>query len=267
MSTLATDSSATTVRKTSCTLILDDCKKRLINHRIYSLVNSPDRLRRFMESHIWAVWDFQSLLKAMQQHLTCVSVPWTPTYDKEARRLVNEIVLDEESDVLPDGSYASHLELYIDSMDAAGADTRPIFSMLARCSSGNSIAHALSQPDIPPAARSFMETSFSIIQSGSAHQVAAAFAYGREDVIPDMFRQLVKHLASHDPSRWQLFRYYLDRHITHDDEHHGPMCRRIVSRLCGQSAEKWDEASKAARQAINSRIALWDTLAEDLTNV
>ena len=266
MPTLVSDAKTST-QHDMCRVVLGDCRERLVDHEIYGLVDSPDRLCRFMESHIWAVWDFQSLLKAMQQHLTCVSVPWTPTPDREARRLVNEIVLDEESDVLPDGSYASHLELYLESMAAAGANTQPISNMLAQSASGSSISGILSQPDIPIAARHFMETSFSIIQSGSAHQVAAAFTYGREDVIPDMFRQLVKHLASHDPSRWQLFRYYLERHIAHDDEHHGPMCRRIVARLCGHDPQKWDEASGAARQAIAARIALWDALAEALRNV
>ena len=90
---------------------LGDARERLVRHRIYGLVDSAARLRRFMESHVFAVWDFQSLLKAMQQRLTCTSIPWVPTPDAEARRLVNEIVLDEESDALPEGGSASHFEL------------------------------------------------------------------------------------------------------------------------------------------------------------
>ncbi|MFM8636108.1 MAG: DUF3050 domain-containing protein, partial [Planctomycetia bacterium] len=98
-------------------------RRLLVSHPLYSRIDSPDRLRRFMEMHVWAVWDFQSLLKAMQQRLTCTSLPWLPTPDPEARRLVNEIVLDEESDELPDGGSASHFELYLESMERAGADT------------------------------------------------------------------------------------------------------------------------------------------------
>ena len=95
---------------------LGDSRERLIRHPIYGLVNTPERMRLFMQTHIWAVWDFQSLLKSVQQQLSCVTVPWVPTPDPEARRLINEIVLDEESDELPNGSFASHFELYLRSM-------------------------------------------------------------------------------------------------------------------------------------------------------
>ena len=105
---------------------LGDSRERLVRHPIYKLVNSPERMKAFMEAHIWAVWDFQSLLKAVQQQLSCVTVPWTPTPDAEARRLINEIVLDEESDELPNGSFASHFELYLRSMEVAGAATGPM---------------------------------------------------------------------------------------------------------------------------------------------
>ena len=122
---------------------LGDARQRLVDHPIYSLVDSPDRLKRFMESHVFAVWDFQSLLKAMQQRLTCTSVPWLPTPDPEARRLVNEIVLDEESDELPEGGAASHFELYLDGMRRTGADTGPIDRLLAQLADGTSLDRAL----------------------------------------------------------------------------------------------------------------------------
>jgi len=110
-----------------------------------------------MEHHVFAVWDFQSLLKAMQQRLTCTSIPWVPTADAEARRIVNEIVLDEESDELPDGGYASHFELYLQSMQQAGADTAPIERLLASLSLGAPISQALAAcggtHTLPPVSR------------------------------------------------------------------------------------------------------------------
>jgi len=127
-----------------------------------------------MEAHVWAVWDFQSLLKAMQRHLTCVSLPWLPTADAEARRLANEIVLDEETDILPDGSYASHFELYLQSMRAAGADTTTITRALERLAAGDSLQTALDIATPPAAARRFVERSFLIIESNAAHRVVAA---------------------------------------------------------------------------------------------
>jgi hypothetical protein len=242
---------------------LGDARERLVRHRIYGLVNSAARLRRFMESHVFAVWDFQSLLKAMQQRLTCTTVPWVPTADPEARRLVNEIVLDEESDELPEGGSASHFELYLDGMRKAGADTTPIERLLGLLVDGAPLPQSLVACGAPPAAAAFVRRSFAVIESGSTHGIVAAFTYGREDVIPDMFRSLVSSLAARDPG-WERFHWYLERHIEADDEKHGPVCRRIVSRLCGDDAAKWAEASAAARGGIEARIEFWDAIAADL---
>ena len=240
---------------------LGDARERLVGHRLYGLVSDAARLRRFMEHHVFAVWDFQSLLKAVQQRLTCTTVPWVPTPDAEARRLVNEIVLDEESDELPDGGHASHFELYLDAMGRAGADTGPIIRLLDAVRAGTSLEEALAACGGPPAALEFVRRSFAVIESGDTHEIMAAFTYGREDVIPDMFRGLVTSLADRDPVAWGAFRFYLERHIEHDDEKHGPTCRRIVARLCGDDAGKWAAASATARECLESRIAFWDAIA------
>ena len=291
---------------------LGDARERLVRHRIYGLVNSAARLRRFMESHVFAVWDFQSLLKAMQQRLTCTSIPWVPTPDAEARRLVNEIVLDEESDALPEGGSASHFELYLHGMRNAGADTGPIDRMIETLRAGVSqvekpaatgrqgvqgepqvgkpaatgrqetaermghdggsqvgkpvatvVGDAMREAGAPEAAQAFVRHSFAVIESGSTHGIVAAFTYGREDVIPDMFRGLVSSLASRDPA-WERFHWYLDRHIEADDEKHAPVCRRIMARLCGDDPARWAEASQVARACVESRIALWDAIAAEL---
>jgi hypothetical protein len=241
-----------------------DLRERLVSHRLYGLVNTPERLRRFMEYHVFAVWDFQSLLKALQQRLTCTTVPWVPTADPEARRLINEIVLDEESDELPEGGAASHFELYLDCMSRGGADTGPIGRLLDAIRDGTPLSRALAGCGMPSGAAEFVTRSFAVIESGSTAAIAAAFTFGREDVIPDMFRRIVATLAEDDPVRWERFRFYLDRHIEHDDAHHGPACRRIVARLCGTDPATWGEAATAARACLEARLALWDAVAEEL---
>ena len=248
----------------ACTIQLGSARERLVDHPLYALIDRADRLRLFMEHHVFAVWDFQSLLKAMQQKLTCTTIPWLPTPDPEARRLVNEIVLDEESDELPDGGHASHFELYLQSMRHAGADTGSIERLLDMLSRGVPLSQALSSCGGPTAACDFVRRSFEVIQSGSTHRIVAAFTYGREDVIPDMFRHLVGSLAAEHPAAWGPFRFYLERHIAHDDEKHAPVCRRIVSRLCGDDPARWAAASETARGCLESRIAFWDGIAAAL---
>ncbi len=257
----ATDRPPSSTRTNRCAIDLGTAREQLVHHPIYALIDRPDRLLRFMEHHVFAVWDFQSLLKAMQQKLTCTGIPWLPTSDPEARRLVNEIVLDEESDELPGGGHASHFELYLESMRHAAADTGPIERLLDRLARGEPLSQGLAACGGPTAACDFVRRSFEVIQSGSTHRIVAAFTYGREDVIPDMFRHLVGTLAAEDPATWGPFRFYLERHIAHDDEKHAPICRRIVARLCGTDPTRWAEASETARACLDSRIALWDEIA------
>src|SRR5246500_3825867 len=106
----------------------------LLDHPLYADVASVADLRRFMEDHVFAVWDFMSLLKRLQQDMTCTRVPWFPADSPRAARLINDIVIGEETDVGPDGSYVSHLELYLRAMADIGASTLQFdtFRSLAR---------------------------------------------------------------------------------------------------------------------------------------
>src|ERR1700746_1467034 len=103
---------------------LSSLRAALLDHPIYTHVASVGDLRRFMEDHVFAVWDFMSLLKRLQQDMTCITVPWFPADNAKAARLINDIVIGEETDVGPDGSYMSHLALYLRAMRDIGPTTR-----------------------------------------------------------------------------------------------------------------------------------------------
>ncbi|MFT5284408.1 MAG: hypothetical protein ACI8TQ_000564 [Planctomycetota bacterium] len=243
---------------------LEPCRELLRSHRIYDLISGPASVRRFMEAHVFAVWDFQSLLKSLQSFLTCVEVPWVPTADPMSRRLINEIVLSEESDDAPAGGYLSHYELYLQAMEEAEASTASIQEFVRELSRGSSVAAALENPTIPNGVKPFVTKTMSFIASGQAHIVASAFAYGREEAVPIMFAELVETLSTTAPAAWGTFRYYLERHIGLDSDEHGPQAKYLVRRLCGDDPKLWAEALEAARSALDTRIQLWDDLAEQL---
>jgi len=234
-------------------------RERLAAHPLYSTIRTEPDLRMFMEAHVFAVWDFMSLLKSLQSRLTCVTVPWTPSAWPESRRFINEIVLGEESDVY-DGRSVSHFELYLEAMEEFGADTGPIRSLLRRVEGGRVETGRFDAGSIgaPIAAARFVASTFALIQTGKLHAIAAAFTFGREDVIPEMFRELVRDLDSRLSGKLGKFVWYLERHIEVDGEDHGPLSLRMVADLCGDDEARWEEAGAAAEAAILARLALWD---------
>ena len=231
---------------------LDPFRTRLAAHPLYAAIRTPAHLRLFMESHVYAVWDFMSLLKALQRALTSVEVPWVPTPLAASRRFVNEIVLGEESDEY-EGRPVSHFELYLEAMARAGADTAPMAAVLGQAKLGKLVLDAA-----PAAARSFVETTFRVIREGSLAAQAASFTFGREDAIPSMFRSMVRDLNREMGGDLAQFVWYLERHIEVDGDEHGPLALRMVSDLCGSNRDLWEEAAGAAEEALTARLSLWD---------
>jgi len=239
-------------------LELAPARRRLLNNGLYYRLRTLPDLRRFLEHHVFAVWDFMSLLKSLQRELTCVQVPWVPTANAATRRLINEIVLEEETDLDPEGRPSSHFELYLRAMEECGADTGPIRRLLALVGAGRSVAHALDAAHVPDSVRQFVETTFAIIETGRPHAVAAAFTFGREELIPAMFRRVVGELRDQFPGQLDTLIYYLDRHIQLDEEVHTPLAQQMVRELCADDPTRWQDCQQVALRCLESRMALWD---------
>ena len=241
---------------------LTPLKDALIKHRIYGEIDRIDALRLFMEHHVFAVWDFMSLLKVLQQQLCCVDVPWLPAADSQGCRFINEIVLAEESDIDAQGKYASHFELYHGSMRQCGAHTAGIDGFLSDLRHGIGLLTALESPQVPEASRQFVQQTFKIIKAGNLCEVAAAFTFGREDLLPDVFQRIVDELNTQAGGKLEDFKYYLERHIGLDGDEHGPMATRLLQSLCGDDDELWEMAERAAVSCLLARQELWDGIYE-----
>ncbi|TXC85115.1 DUF3050 domain-containing protein [Luteibaculum oceani] len=238
-------------------------RQDLINHSLYNQLDSIENVNTFMEQHIFAVWDFMSLVKWLQNKITSTDIPWNPTRGNgKIKRFINEIVTAEESDYFHDGRVMSHYEMYIEAMKESGANSADAQTFFRAVNGKKDVVSYLRQTILPGKVGPFLESTFDLLQNGKAHEVAAAFTFGREDLIPDMFLSILKDMNK--DGRLNSLIYYMERHVEIDGDEHGPMALEMVADLCGKNERKWEEAKIAAREALQSRIRLWNGIEETL---
>ena len=240
-------------------------KDLLLHHSLYEKVKTIDDLHLFLENHIYAVWDFMSLLKALQQKLTCTTTPWFASSNPETRYLINEIVLAEESDLSFNGTRLSHFEMYIEAMQSCGANTKEVQAFLQKVVENKNIFITIKQSNLHSNIKSFLDFTFKIIEEGKTHKIAAAFTFGREDLIPNMFTAILKNFQKNFPeTNLSELIYYFERHIELDTDEHGPMAMQMITELCKEDPVKWAEVEEIAIQSLEKRVGLWDAIEEKI---
>ena len=243
-----------------------DYRKELLNHSLYSKIKTIDDLRNFVQIHVFAVWDFMSLLKSLQLQLTCTNTPWLPNKNSKTAYLINEIVLAEETDINQVGERKSHYELYLEAIKSFGADTNDIDLFLSKLKNED-IFSAINSSNTPIEVKEFLEFTFKIIKEGKPHKVAAAFTFGRENLIPSMFTAILKNFQKNFPEQdISKLIYYFERHIELDEDEHGPMALEMVTELAENDPEKWQEIEEVSIEALKKRIGLWNSIESIIVN-
>ena len=244
---------------------IDIIRQRMVEHPVFAAIRDIHSLRIFMEAHVFAVWDFMSLVKRLQRDLTCIEVPWLPPRDRQAAQLINQIVLGEETDVGPSGEPVSHLELYLGAMREIGADTAGFERFQTTLAQGARLSEAFDDAAVAPFIREFTGYTLQTAVSAPLLAVMASFFYGREDVIPRMFSNLLEKWRIR-ADQAPMFVYYLKRHIEVDSDEHGPAAKAILAAATGDDPRRELEVQEAARQSIQARIRLWDGLLASLNH-
>ena len=247
----------------SITQNLEPLKNRLRNHSLYSKIKDVDDLKIFSNAHVYAVWDFMSLLKFLQINLTSISIPWFPSKNTTTAKLINEIVAGEETDEDQEGQPVSHFEMYIDSIEEFGLDTSEIIKNLNTLNNIETIDKDIDKLDIKSYVKDFLKFTFSVIKRGKIHEVASVFTFGREDLIPDLFIPLIEGINSENNDLNKLI-YYFKRHIEVDGDMHGPMSMEMLSYLCDNDQTKISESALIAEKALLARISLWDGIENEI---
>tara|TARA_B100001113_G_scaffold124164_1_gene101348 strand:- start:2117 stop:2875 length:759 start_codon:yes stop_codon:yes gene_type:complete len=233
-------------------------REKLKNHKLYSQIKSLNDIQVFTEFHVFAVWDFMSLLKELQTKLTCVTIPWQPKGFPKASRLINEIVWGEESDIDHDGKAMSHFEMYLNAMNHIQSDSSKIKYFLSNWDNKLSPTENIEKNKLPKFISDFLKFTFDVISLDKEHITAAVFTFGREDLIPEMFISILNNIKREDRVNISPLIYYFERHIEVDSDEHGPLALEMVNELCGQNKSRWEEAKIYSKRAMEMRINLWD---------
>lgn len=234
----------------------------LNSHPIYARLRNLDELKFFMQRHVFAVFDFMSLAKALQNQYAPSNKYWTPPKNPKMARFINEIILAEESDLLfgKEESPMSHFEIYLKAMDEVNADTIAIKTLLKMMERNDNF---LQSNLIPKSCKHFISETFNIINRKKPNEIAAYFCFGREKIIPDLFQSILTK-SEIQKEKSPIFNFYLQRHIEIDGDHHGPIALEMIQGICGNDKQMWDETKKAANNAISCRITFWDNILEEL---
>jgi hypothetical protein len=142
-------------------------------------------------------------------------------------------------------------------MTQIGANTQPILKFIDACVKSD-LKIDLQTVSIQENTMNFVQFTFAAIRQNELHKLAALFTFGREDLIPDMFIQIVKSLEVESGNSFSKLVYYLERHIEVDGGEHGPMALNMIEELCGSDDQKWKEATSISIEALKMRIHLWD---------
>ena len=238
-------------------------KNKIYKHKLFHKRLETRHVRYFMESHIFSVWGFMSVLKSLQFSLSRNSLPWVPTENTRngLTSFINEIVLSEESDYIEGIGYVSHFEIYLEAMKEIGADSSKILKLIDCINREDSAYEIINNLDILDEVKDFVKFDLDTALSEDLPKIVGSFTLGREKVIPNMFEHIVQSVANANATN--KFTTYLSRHIDIDGDRHGPLSSKLLDKLCS-SDKNLEVAYQAGIDSLNLRLKVWDKISDNI---
>lgn len=238
-------------------LRLVSAARAISSHPVFPLLSSVQAVREYMSFHIWCVWDFMTLAKAIQLSVGRYSLPWIPPKNAQLVRLANQILIDEEADLAPDGTTKSHFEIYLMAMQQAQVPQDSILSFVHRLGEQTEVRKALTESGVSEATREFVLSTMTEADADPI-SIASAFCFGREELLPFLNRSIYHYLPQDDTLA--LFRWYIERHVILDCTAHGPIAANLLRALLKQDPGRIDSAIDVGIAAIASRSRYLDAI-------
>jgi hypothetical protein len=155
--------------------------------------------------------------------------------------------------------------MYLDAMDAMGADLHLVNKFIAHAKKSNNIFDVIATTTLDKRIKDFLNFTFEVIAEGEVHKIAAAFTFGREDLIPGMFTSILEEIKTNFPTaNLDSFIYYFQRHIDLDGDEHGPLAMQMITDLAKDDDVKWTEMKEISKIALQKRIQLWNAIEDSL---
>ena len=242
---------------------LSQLKKSIRKHTLFSNKLTNRQIAIFMESHIYSVWGFMSLLKSLQYGLSSNNLPWIPTSNTTNGlvNFINEIVLSEESEYIKGVGFTSHFEIYLLAMKKIGAKANEIKKLIKNIEKNKKYKDAILDIKINKEVKDFLDFDIKTSQSNSLPKIIGGFTLAREQVIPNMFEYIIP--AIKDKKSAKYFITYLKRHITIDGDRHGPLATRLLKIICTSNNDMCI-AYKSGIKSLRLRLKVWDKVASEL---
>ncbi len=241
---------------------LYELKHKIITHPLFAKKLERKQVCIFMESHIFAVWGFMSILKSLQKKITPSNLPWIPNENTKNGlvNFINEIILCEESDYIEGIGFISHFEIYLMAMKNMGASSDQLYRLTSRITDKGYDEKYLDYVNTTDEVKNFLKYDLDISMNGTLPEIVGAFTLGREKVIPNMFSYILPAIEESSSSHHLIT--YLKRHIDIDGDRHGPLSMKLLDVSCNK--EQLNLAYAAAIKSLDLRLLVWDKVYSDI---